>query len=180
MLADVHVQCRSVGPSVVEGRRRDATGGPLQQSRSRNRGRSDGVAAVAATGTEDVIYLVPELCNLTGLTDRMRADRRVMQALAKHTRLSPQHRFQHSQNYVDSVHQCAFPSPVCPLRNCCESILIWKRPGCCAVRDGVVGGVNEKRERGMLQEAGSDADLQSVAVVAGQTAGDGGGERAAG
>ena len=47
------------------------------------------------TEAEDVvqtILLVPELCNLTGLTDTMRADFKVMKDVAQFTRVTPTQR----------------------------------------------------------------------------------------
>ncbi|XP_063994744.1 piwi-like protein Siwi [Diachasmimorpha longicaudata] len=43
-------------------------------------------------GKDEVIYLVPELCRATGLTDKMRNDFRLMSALAQHTRVTPDKR----------------------------------------------------------------------------------------
>ena len=41
-----------------------------------------------------LIALVPELCNLTGLTDQMKADFRVMKDVAQFTRVTPNQRQQ--------------------------------------------------------------------------------------
>ncbi|XP_055349557.1 piwi-like protein 1 [Paramacrobiotus metropolitanus] len=46
--------------------------------------------AMRCRGTE--ILLVPELCRLTGYTDQIRADFRIMQAVSKHTKLDPDRR----------------------------------------------------------------------------------------
>ncbi|KAK2583778.1 hypothetical protein KPH14_009684 [Odynerus spinipes] len=43
---------------------------------------------------ERLVYLVPELCRSTGLTDNMRENFHLMQALAKFTRVSPQSRIE--------------------------------------------------------------------------------------
>ena len=51
---------------------------------------------------EDVpktIYLVPELCNLTGLTDQMKADFKVMKDVAQFTRVTPNQRQEVSSFY---------------------------------------------------------------------------------
>lgn len=37
----------------------------------------------------EIIYLIPELCNTTGLTDEMRQNYTIMKAIADHTKLSP-------------------------------------------------------------------------------------------
>ncbi|XP_011305104.1 protein aubergine-like [Fopius arisanus] len=57
---------------------------PLFVSRSSARDRR--------AGKNDIIYLVPELCRATGLTDEMRSDFRLMSALAMHTRVNPHRR----------------------------------------------------------------------------------------
>ena len=52
---------------------------------------------------EDVpktIYLVPELCNLTGLTDQMKADFKVMKDVAQFTRVTPNQRQEVSFNVL--------------------------------------------------------------------------------
>jgi aubergine len=41
---------------------------------------------------DDVIALIPEFCNMTGLTDKMKADFRLMKAVAVNTKLSPEPR----------------------------------------------------------------------------------------
>lgn len=43
-------------------------------------------------GRTDLIYLIPELCRATGMTDAMRADYRLMQELSTYTRLNPESR----------------------------------------------------------------------------------------
>ncbi|XP_011300056.1 protein aubergine [Fopius arisanus] len=57
---------------------------PLLVTRSSGRDRR--------AGQDEIIYLVPELCRATGLTDKMRNDFRLMSALAQHTRVTPQRR----------------------------------------------------------------------------------------
>ena len=39
-----------------------------------------------------MIYLIPELCTLTGLTDQMKADFKVMKDVAQFTRVTPTQR----------------------------------------------------------------------------------------
>ncbi|KDR24113.1 Protein piwi, partial [Zootermopsis nevadensis] len=43
-------------------------------------------------GQDEFVYLVPELCRMTGLTDEMRGNFNVMRDLAEHTRVGPQGR----------------------------------------------------------------------------------------
>lgn len=43
-------------------------------------------------GRTDLIYLIPELCRATGMTDAMRADYKLMQELSAYTRLNPDSR----------------------------------------------------------------------------------------
>lgn len=45
--------------------------------------------------TEEV-FLIPEFCNMTGLTDAQRANFRLMQDIATHTKLTPAQRFAQS------------------------------------------------------------------------------------
>ncbi|XP_046997505.1 piwi-like protein Siwi isoform X1 [Schistocerca americana] len=59
---------------------------PLLVSRSKPRERRAGQA--------DLIYLVPELCKMTGISDDMRANFHLMRALADHTRVAPEARIQ--------------------------------------------------------------------------------------
>jgi aubergine-like protein len=40
-------------------------------------------------GLPETVYLIPELCRMTGLTDDMRSNYRLMSALAEHTRMGP-------------------------------------------------------------------------------------------
>lgn len=54
-------------------------------------------------GEERMIYLVPELCNMTGLTDAMRSDFKVMKSISEHTRLTPGQRLHAIQSYVKRV-----------------------------------------------------------------------------
>ncbi|KAM4046062.1 piwi-like protein 1 isoform 2-T4 [Anomaloglossus baeobatrachus] len=55
--------------------------------------------------TNGAIVLVPELCNLTGLTDRMRSDFNVMKDLAVHTRLPPDQREQQLGKFLNTIHK---------------------------------------------------------------------------
>ena len=46
---------------------------------------------------------MPELCNLTGLTQKMRDDFRVMKDVGDHTRVTPEQRQRALKKYVDEV-----------------------------------------------------------------------------
>ncbi|XP_015122024.1 piwi-like protein Siwi [Diachasma alloeum] len=59
---------------------------PLLVTRSSGRDRR--------AGQSEIVYLVPELCRATGLTDRMRNDFRLMSAMATHTRVTPDKRIE--------------------------------------------------------------------------------------
>lgn len=59
-------------------------------------------SGAAGPGQPDV-YLVPELCSMTGLTDEMRNDRRVMQDLAQYTRVSPDKRVENGRKYLQNI-----------------------------------------------------------------------------
>ncbi|XP_051691426.1 piwi-like protein 3 [Oryctolagus cuniculus] len=60
-------------------------------------------------GQQDIprepILLVPELCYLTGLTDPMRKNSRIMRDLALHTRLGPQRRQNELKEFIKAVQQ---------------------------------------------------------------------------
>ncbi|XP_043281262.1 piwi-like protein Siwi [Venturia canescens] len=59
---------------------------PMLLSRTKARDRRAGLS--------ELVYLVPELCRSTGLTDDMRRDFRMMRELGTHTRLNPNGRIQ--------------------------------------------------------------------------------------
>lgn len=50
-------------------------------------------------GQPEYIYLIPELCRATGMTDRMRNDFRLMQEISAHTRLNPQKRVESLESF---------------------------------------------------------------------------------
>lgn len=50
-------------------------------------------------GMPEFVYLVPELCRQTGLSDEMRADFRLMKALDAHTKIGPDTRIQKLLNF---------------------------------------------------------------------------------
>ena len=57
-------------------------------------------------GKEDetmLICLIPELCFLTGLDDRLRSNFTTMRELAKHTKVAPMQREQALRRYIESV-----------------------------------------------------------------------------
>uniref|UniRef100_A0A3Q3VLJ3 Piwi-like protein 1 n=1 Tax=Mola mola TaxID=94237 RepID=A0A3Q3VLJ3_MOLML len=51
--------------------------------------------------------LVPELCYLTGLTDKMRADFHIMKDLSIHTRLTPQQREERLNRFISTIQKNA-------------------------------------------------------------------------
>jgi aubergine-like protein len=51
------------------------------------------------SGEPEYVYLVPELCRLTGLTDEMRANFTLMRDLGEHTRINPQVRLKRLENF---------------------------------------------------------------------------------
>ncbi|KAM9330875.1 piwi-like protein 1 [Gastrophryne carolinensis] len=51
------------------------------------------------------IFLIPEFCFLTGLTDKMRSDFNVMKDLAIHTRLAPEQREKQVGRFLDCIHR---------------------------------------------------------------------------
>lgn len=51
----------------------------------------------------DICCLVPELCNLTGLTDVMKSDFKLMKALQAHTLVTPEARQKAIMSFVDRI-----------------------------------------------------------------------------
>ncbi|XP_015598594.1 piwi-like protein Siwi [Cephus cinctus] len=66
----------------------------LSQSKMKNR----------QIGEKDIIYLVPELCRATGLTDEMRNNFRLMKSLANYTRIGPHARIQKLMSFNQRLH----------------------------------------------------------------------------
>ena len=54
-------------------------------------------------GMDGPILLVPELCHMTGLTDEMRSDFRVMKDLAVHTRVEPMQRVDTLTRFMEDM-----------------------------------------------------------------------------
>ena len=69
---------------------------PLLINRPRKRGTNE-------LETDRIICLVPELCLMTGLTDAMRADFKVMKDVATITRVTPQARFNAIATFIKRV-----------------------------------------------------------------------------
>jgi len=61
--------------------------------------------ALGEEEVEKLICLVPELCLLTGMTDQMRADFRIMKEVSNFTRLNPQKRKEAMKKFVDAVNR---------------------------------------------------------------------------
>ncbi|XP_035779822.1 protein aubergine-like [Anopheles albimanus] len=53
----------------------------------------------ARSGDNELMALVPELCQMTGLTDTMRSDFKMMRAMADHTRLNPDRRIERLETF---------------------------------------------------------------------------------
>ncbi|CAL4094922.1 unnamed protein product, partial [Meganyctiphanes norvegica] len=56
-------------------------------------------------GTTKILCLIPELCYMTGLTDEMRSDFRVMKDLAQHTRVTPTVRQASLRSFIKNVNE---------------------------------------------------------------------------
>lgn len=69
---------------------------PLLVNRPKKKGITEGEA-------DRIICLVPELCLMTGLTDSMRADFRVMKDVATITRITPQARAQAVDKFIKRI-----------------------------------------------------------------------------
>lgn len=71
---------------------------PLLTSRARKR--------EIRAGAPELIYLIPELCRLTGLTDADRANFPLMKALSEYTRIGPSQRIQKLHDFIKRVRGC--------------------------------------------------------------------------
>ena len=58
-----------------------------------------------------MIYLIPELCRLTGLTDQMKADFKVMKDVAQFTRVTPTQRQEVSLSLLIQYNIKLIPTP---------------------------------------------------------------------
>ncbi|GLV44692.1 aubergine [Carabus blaptoides fortunei] len=56
-------------------------------------------------GMAEIIYLVPELCRMTGLNDSERSNMQMMRALAEHTRLPPEGRQERLAQYSERMNR---------------------------------------------------------------------------
>jgi aubergine-like protein len=57
-------------------------------------------------GAEDqIIYLIPELCSMTGYTDEMRADFHIMKDISEHTRPSPSARAHEMRDFISAINK---------------------------------------------------------------------------
>ncbi|XP_038111911.1 protein aubergine [Culex quinquefasciatus] len=54
----------------------------------------------------ELMALVPELCRVTGLTDQMRSDFRMMKAMSDHTRLNPDRRIERLNTFNNRLQTC--------------------------------------------------------------------------
>ncbi|XP_055531353.1 protein aubergine-like isoform X1 [Wyeomyia smithii] len=63
-------------------------------------------------GLPELIYLVPELSRITGITDDMRKDFHLMRALADHTRLTPDKRIERLEVFNRRLQQCKDSSEI--------------------------------------------------------------------
>lgn len=57
-------------------------------------------------GMAETIYLVPEFCQLTGLTDKQRENFHLMRALADHTRVGVDKRIQKLNEFAQRLRKC--------------------------------------------------------------------------
>ncbi|KAM7451808.1 Piwi-like protein 2 [Porites harrisoni] len=68
---------------------------PKEKELQRGKGRKPGL-----------VCLIPELCYITGLTDAIRQDFRVMKDIAAHTRVSPMQRQQAMMKFIENINSC--------------------------------------------------------------------------
>jgi aubergine-like protein len=55
------------------------------------------------SGEEELVYLVPELCRMTGLTDDMRANFTLMRDLGEYTRINPPARLKRLESFNERL-----------------------------------------------------------------------------
>ncbi|XP_043499080.1 piwi-like protein Siwi isoform X2 [Polistes fuscatus] len=65
--------------------------------------------------SDQVIYLVPELCRATGLTEKMRSNFNLMKSLSAHTRVSPEARIKKLLHFNRRL--CSEPNIISELKN---------------------------------------------------------------
>jgi len=56
-------------------------------------------------GEEEIIYLIPELCSMTGFTDEVRANFRIMKDIAEHTIIPPASRKASLENFIVEMYK---------------------------------------------------------------------------
>ena len=56
-------------------------------------------------GEEEIIYLIPELCSMTGFTDEVRANFRIMKDIAEHTIIPPASRKGSLENFIADMYK---------------------------------------------------------------------------
>jgi aubergine-like protein len=73
---------------------------PLLLNRPKTKAKRDG----AKESTEnDMVCLIPELCCMTGLTDEIRKDFRIMKEMAVHTRVAPTQRYESLKMFIENI-----------------------------------------------------------------------------
>lgn len=81
---------------------------PLLVHRHRRKGAPttsvpSGTTGVTQYSNEEVIFLIPELCTMTGFSDNMRSDFSVMKDVSNHTRVFPDIRAAELQKFVEDI-----------------------------------------------------------------------------
>ena len=64
---------------------------------------------------EQLIYLVPELCHLTGMSENLRKNHQILKEISEQTQPNPVNRVQALRKFVDSVNN--FPRTSTELKN---------------------------------------------------------------
>ena len=55
---------------------------------------------------EQLIYLIPELCHLTGMSEDIRKNFQITKDISEHTKPNPANRVQALRKFVDSIRNC--------------------------------------------------------------------------
>nr|CAH7761897.1 unnamed protein product [Callosobruchus chinensis] len=111
-------------------------------------------------GMPETIYLVPELCQLTGLSDRQRENIHLMRALADHTRIGPPQRIQKLKEFSDRLNRCPEAMQELKRWDLKFSQDIVKFQGRVLAPETIVGGGNQKYTAGT--QANWTRDLRNL------------------
>ncbi|XP_074036820.1 piwi like RNA-mediated gene silencing protein aubergine isoform X2 [Leptinotarsa decemlineata] len=114
-------------------------------------------------GMPETVLLIPELCQLTGLTDRQRENFQLMRALADHTRVGPVGRIAKLREFSNRMQNC--PEVIQELRNWDLNLAkdLIRFQGRSLQQETILGGGNAKYFSG--QKADWTRDLRVSPMI---------------